>query len=190
MAAGHTHDRITIICLPLLAAATFGITQSITSTTWVASSFLFSGLMFGPDLDIHSKQSMRWGWLQWLWWPYRRWIRHRSLLSHGPIIGTVLRILYALCWLAIFAVIVHSMARLSGRAVGDLSQLVAQIRTIVDRHHPQAIAMFSGLELGAMSHYVADLVSSSLKQWRQRLTSSPALVSKKRKKQSKTNRAR
>jgi uncharacterized metal-binding protein len=86
MSSGRTHDQITLISLPILTGISLVVTRNAELTLWVAGSFLFGGLMFGPDLDIHSNQSLRWGWLRWMWQPYRRAIPHRSILSHGPVI--------------------------------------------------------------------------------------------------------
>ena len=36
---------------------------------------------------------------QWLWWPYRRLVRHRGWLSHTPLLGSASRLLLLLGWL-------------------------------------------------------------------------------------------
>jgi len=94
MPSGRTHDRITLWTLPLVSGIAYFLTQSGKLALILAGGFLFSGLMFGPDLDIHSVQYKRWGWLRWIWIPYRSAIRHRSHFSHGLIIGTFLRWVY------------------------------------------------------------------------------------------------
>ncbi len=73
MPSGQTHDRITLWCLPAIAGCTYLLTQGDSDRTLiVAGAFLFSGLMFGPDLDIYSVQYKRWGYLRWLWIPYQK----------------------------------------------------------------------------------------------------------------------
>ncbi|MFN7414520.1 MAG: metal-binding protein, partial [Dolichospermum sp.] len=91
MPSGQTHDRITIWSMPVVASITLVSTHSSNMTLLVAGGFMFGGLMFGPDLDIYSRQFQRWGFLRWIWLPYQKSLRHRSFLSHGPIIGTTLR---------------------------------------------------------------------------------------------------
>ena len=59
-------------------------------------AFLVGGLWLSPDLDTRSNPTRRWGPLRLLWWPYRRLLRHRSLLSHSPLLGTAGRLLYLL----------------------------------------------------------------------------------------------
>ncbi|MEB3338049.1 MAG: metal-binding protein, partial [Leptolyngbyaceae bacterium] len=94
MPSGRTHDRITLWSLPWVGGATLVITQSSRLTLIVAGGFLLGGLMFGPDLDIYSRQYQRWGWLKWIWLPYRKLLKHRSFWSHGFVVGTTLRLLY------------------------------------------------------------------------------------------------
>jgi uncharacterized metal-binding protein len=170
MASGKNHDRITFICLPLLAGASLVITRNLQLTFWAVSSFLFSGLMFGPDLDIHSRQYLRWGWLRWLWKPYQRSIRHRSPLSHGPVIGTILRLLYVGCWLSFMVLFLGSVLRSIGYSLGSDQQLWLFLQKFWGINYPQLLAVLFGLELGAMSHYLADIFSSKMKQWGKRST--------------------
>jgi uncharacterized metal-binding protein len=58
------------------------------------------GLWLSPDLDTHSRATARWGPLRLLWWPYRRLLSHRSLLSHSPVLGSAGRLAYLLGALA------------------------------------------------------------------------------------------
>ena len=170
MASGKNHDRITLIGLPVVAGASLAITKSTDLTFWVASNFLFSGLMFGPDLDIYSRQYQRWGCLRWLWRPYQRCIRHRSILSHGPIIGTTLRILYLGLWFGLIGFVYLGVSRSIGYDLGKYHQWLVLLRAFITNHQPQILATVIGLELGAMSHYLADIISSTTKQWRKRST--------------------
>jgi len=99
MASGRSHDRATgllalpfgLLWWPLLGAM---------GTVVAAAAFLIGGLWLSPDLDTPSRALARWGPLQVLWWPYRRLLRHRSLLSHSPLIGTGGRLVYLLAALA------------------------------------------------------------------------------------------
>ena len=165
MPSGRTHDRITMYALPLVAGVTFWQTRSSNVTLLVASGFLFGGLMFGPDLDIYSVQFQRWGFLRWIWLPYQKSLRHRSFLSHGPIIGTILRILYLGCLLAILAIFVLTIAqRLWNLSFTwqDLGETV--VRSLVN-YNTEYIALFLGLELGAMSHSLSDWSGSAYKRF-------------------------
>jgi len=70
MPSGQTHDRITLWSSLLVAGLTFGHAKVATNLI-VSGAFLFSGLMFGPDLDLYSVQYKRWGPLRLLWIPYQ-----------------------------------------------------------------------------------------------------------------------
>jgi uncharacterized metal-binding protein len=163
MSSGRTHDRITLLSLPILTGISLSFTRNAELTLWVAGSFLFGGLMFGPDLDIHSNQSIRWGWFGWLWQPYRRAIPHRSIFSHGPIIGTVCRLLYVAMWLALGGLISQSIYHFWGWPTWNELQIWRSIQKFVLQHFPTLLGIFVGLEIGAMSHYSADFLSSLAK---------------------------
>ena len=64
MPSGKTHDRITLWCLPWIGLLAMIATNHWGYTLLVAAGFVFAGLMFGPDLDVRSVQSKRWGWLR------------------------------------------------------------------------------------------------------------------------------
>jgi uncharacterized metal-binding protein len=62
--------------------------------TVYAASTLTSGLVLSPDLDLHSESYKRWGFLRFIWWPYKTVLPHRHLLSHGIVIGMLTRVVY------------------------------------------------------------------------------------------------
>ena len=93
MASGRSHDRATgLLALP------FGLLwwplQGAMGTMVAAAAFLIGGLWLSPDLDTRSNATRRWGPLRLLWWPYRRWLPHRSIFSHSPVLGTAGRLFY------------------------------------------------------------------------------------------------
>ena len=96
MPSGVVHDRITIWILPWVVGITYCLTRSAELTLILAGGYLFSGMMFGPDLDIRSIQYKRWGIIRGIWLPYRRFLRHRSAWSHGFLLGTFVRLIYFL----------------------------------------------------------------------------------------------
>ncbi len=173
MPAGHVHDRITLSSLPVVGGLSLAATQSASQTLGLCTAFLFSGLMFGPDLDIYSRQFRRWGPARVIWIPYQRLCKHRSWFSHGPLVGTVLRLIYLLSWLAlggglVWMVLNYLNLAWSWQQLGAISQASWQ------RHTPEYLSIFAGLELGAMSHSISDWVGSILgKRRRARATSRP-----------------
>ncbi len=171
MPSGATHDRITLLCLPLASGLTFLVSRSPSITLSLAGSFLFSGLMFGPDLDIHSVQFKRWGILRWIWRPYQAGLHHRSWLSHGPIIGTVLRLLYLGIWATVFTLIAVTLAEHQGWLDWNWPMAAATIQHYGTQYRWEVGAVLSGLELGALSHIWSDMLGDlwhKVWYWRKR----------------------
>jgi uncharacterized metal-binding protein len=164
MASGRTHDRITLWTLPLVVLLAFRVTLDGWLTAIICLGFLLGGWMLGPDLDIHSVQYKRWGWLRWIWLPYRGSMRHRSRWSHGPIIGTVIRVAYASLWLGLVGLVVVDVLNSLGRTALTWEALVGGMGDHLRRHWPRWLALVVGLELGALSHYTADWLSSAWKR--------------------------
>ncbi|MGB3508270.1 MAG: metal-binding protein [Microcoleaceae cyanobacterium] len=165
MPSGHTHDRITLWSLPLVAALSFGLVRSTHLTLFVSGGFLFSGLMFGPDLDINSRQFQRWGWFRWLWRPYQTSLNHRSFLSHGPLIGTALRLLYLAIWLVVIVILALAIDRILGLQ-WDIWGFVQTCWRSLSQQYLEVVALLVGLEVGAMSHSVSDWSSSAYKRFK------------------------
>jgi uncharacterized metal-binding protein len=179
MPSGRTHDSITLWSLPIVAGTTFGLTRNGNLTLLVSGGFLFSGLMFGPDLDIYSQQYKRWGWLRWIWLPYRKSLRHRSRLSHGLIVGTIGRILYLMLWMVLLGSLGILGVAIAQEFLGMDSnwQVSAQrhfsissdwIGRSLSQYWMEWMALILGLELGAMSHSVSDWMGSAAKRWKKR----------------------
>jgi uncharacterized metal-binding protein len=160
MASGRTHDLITLWTLPLVVLATFHLTLHLALTAVVGAGFLLGGLMFGPDLDIHSVQYKRWGWLRWIWLPYRGCMRHRSRWSHGPLLGTAVRVLYFSGWLALGGIIVVDLLNSLEHTALTWGDLEAGLRWGTQTYWLYWLALVVGLELGACSHYTVDWLTS------------------------------
>lgn len=164
MSSGRTHDRITLWTLPLVVLLAFWATLDSWLTVLVCLGFLLGGWVFGPDLDIHSVQYKRWGWLRWIWLPYRGSMRHRSPLSHGPVIGTLIRVVYLSIWLILGGGAVVLLLNTLGYMTLTWGDLAGGLGTHLRTHWPRWLALVVGLELGALSHYTADWLSSAWKR--------------------------
>lgn len=164
MPSGQTHDRLTLLFLPPIAGMGFLVSGSGALTLLLAGSYLFSGFMFGPDLDIHSVQYKRWGILRWLWLPYRSMIRHRGWLSHGPIVGTLFRLFYFGSFLLLVAIVGLGCLQLFGAIVPDWRAFPERSIEFCARHPRESIAFLVGLELGAMNHSLGDWIGSAIKR--------------------------
>ena len=165
MPSGKNHDRITLWTLPWIVGGALILTRDGKLTLIVASAFLFSGLMFGPDLDIYSIQFKRWGILRYFWLPYQKIFRHRSWFSHGLIIGTAIRVVYFLSILIILSTFLVAIAQLILGFDWNWQIFTRQSFNLIKQEYTQeTIALFCGLELGAMSHSLSDWLSSIYKQ--------------------------
>ena len=165
MPSGKTHDRITLWFLPWIVGGALVLTRDGELTLIVASAFLFSGLMFGPDLDIYSIQFKRWGMLRYLWLPYQKLFSHRSFFSHGLIIGTVIRLFYLLLIIFIIAVFLMAIAQLIwGFDWNWQTFILEKINRLKREYFREMLVLFCGLELGAMTHSLSDIVSTIYKK--------------------------
>ncbi len=149
MAAGRAHDRACRwLALPygLLWWPWLGPPGVLVSSL----AFLIGGLWLSPDLDTRSNPSRRWGPLRILWWPYRRLLSHRSVLSHTPLLGSAGRLLYLAALLLALAAVSH------GLGIADLSQLPAALKQIWRTQRPLALAALVGVEASAWLHLIQD----------------------------------
>ncbi len=169
MPSGKTHDAVTFLFAAPTFAAAWQLTHDIPLALIVTATFIFGGLMFGPDLDTHSKQYTRWGIFCYLWYPYQVFFKHRSRWSHGLIFGTFLRIIYfmgVLTLISFFAAFV-----LAFYAGGDLPNLMEFVKTWqnignfarADVGEYVFLYVFIGLWLGAASHTITDIAGTFIK---------------------------
>jgi uncharacterized metal-binding protein len=160
MPSGRTHDQITWLSAPLAIGSAFVLGADWQASLACGGAYLFSGLMFGGDLDIHSVQYLRWGPLRWIWLPYRKLMSHRSPLSHGLVIGTVGRLLY----LTLIVGLCLAAIAWAGHWKPHLESLYPWMRT-----HWLLLAWIAlGLEAGALSHSLSDWIGSRIKRMEKR----------------------
>ena len=172
MPSGRTHDIVTLLFVPPTCALVWWATGSWKLCAIVGAATLFGGLMFGPDLDIQSRQYTRWGPLRLVWFPYKVVFSHRSRLTHGIILGTLIRVIYftgALVLIALFAAYVHARF-FSGDPAPSPAEIALAWQAIqtnlslygVDRN--VLIATFAGLWWGAAIHTFTDVFWSMLRK--------------------------
>ena len=128
--------------------------------------------MFGPDLDTHSKQYTRWGFLCYLWYPYQAFFKHRSRWSHGLIFGTFIRVVYFMGVVTLLSFLAAYL--LAIYAGGDLPNLMSFTKTWTaigeyvrtDLGDSAFSYAFVGVWLGAASHTLTDMAGSFIKHGR------------------------
>ncbi|MBM5801763.1 MAG: hypothetical protein FJ077_13230 [Cyanobacteria bacterium K_DeepCast_35m_m2_023] len=149
MASGQQHDRATwLLALPfgLLWAPWLGLAGIAAG----ALAFLIGGLWLSPDLDTRSNPSRRWGPLRLLWWPYQRLLRHRSLLSHSPFLGSAGRLLYVGTLIAGMAWLLQPWGAPSPLQLGRSLQMLWQ------EQRGLSLAVLIGVEASAWLHLIQD----------------------------------
>lgn len=171
MPSGATHDRITFFSLPFISAASWLINPNADSTLVLAGSFLFSGLMFGPDLDIYSVQYKRWGFLRWIWHPYQNMLSHRSWISHGPLVGTLVRLIYLGTWILVGATLYSAIAIATNWPLWEWQTVKHHLFQGIIQYQRYIVASLVGLELGALSHSASDWIGSTWKRRQSRTRS-------------------
>ena len=171
MPSGRTHDLITLMLAAPTAAVAYYFSRDWTVTAIITATMVFGGMMFGPDLDIQSRQYARWGPLRFLWWPYKVMLPHRSRWSHSILLGTLIRVIYFLA-VATLVIAVSILVRdlYVYRMHPGLSEFTGAFARVWEIFSPikrnYLIAAFIGLWVGATSHTVSDVLGSFFKSVR------------------------
>ncbi len=172
MPSGKTHDAITLLLALPAFAADYAVTKSFSISVVMAAAFVFGGVMFGPDLDTVSRQYSRWLIFRFIWFPYRRFFKHRSRFSHGLIFGAFGRVVYFMGVVTLAAfVAAYVYAAYSGGKLPGIMEYMVLWRSIGDAgrakfgDHFLAWA-FAGLWFGAASHTLTDMAGSFVKTGR------------------------
>ena len=138
MASGRNHDRSILFASPIVGI--IGVSYSIEVGIVAAAAHIVAGLYLSPDLDLVSKPYKRWGWLRWIWVPYQKLIPcHRHWLSHGVIVGSIVRLLYLAALLLPLWVIFPGLRQVHWAITWE-----------------KAIAFLVGVELSALNHLLLD----------------------------------
>jgi uncharacterized metal-binding protein len=140
MASGRNHDRAITVTTPVILAAAIASGHADVGLI-TSAAYYISGMYLSPDLDLISRPYKRWGLLRWLWLPYQKLIpRHRHWLSHGPVIGSLVRLFY------LAALVSPLWFFFPGLQQVQWSGVTA----------PNAMAFFCGVELSALNHLLLD----------------------------------
>lgn len=101
MPSGKTHEKLNLLSLHILALAgilsltyyQYGLEISAYPLLFVIG-YWFGTYYLGPDLDLKSSVYYRWKWGRSIWHPYQKRFSHRSVWTHGFLIGDIIRLLY------------------------------------------------------------------------------------------------
>lgn len=179
MPSGKVHTAITLGTAPIIGIGAYQLTKDLRFSSYLASAYAFSGLMFSGDLDIKSSQSARWSLLSFIWIPYRSIFKHRSYFTHSSVVGTFVRLIYLfLCGIVIsgllyIAKIIHNIGfdNLSFitffkafKAENYATSYVNFVINFIKNNKIIVRIIIFGLILGAFSHNFTDNVWTSIKR--------------------------
>lgn len=169
MPNGKTHDLITVVTA--VGADAAYLLRAPHPDPLLAGlftlSYLFAGYACAGDLDLMSREYRRWGPLRFLWWPYRKLVPHRSWISHGLIMGGLIRAIYlaVVTTLALW-VLVWGVSRL-GPHLNPSAVTWAEwqsLYTLASAHPKAAGALLAGFILAGTTHSIADIIWSGVKR--------------------------
>lgn len=169
MPNGPTHDFITIVSAAALAPLALNTDlpdNNPTNTLVLLGTYLASGLLFSPDLDLKSAPYKRWRMLRFIWIPYQKVVPHRSWISHSFFFGPLLRVLYFSIVMSLLTFIILAIVN----ALVPIDPTGMFVRTAYDvrfwmESHPWVIAYAAaGFVLGGASHTLADSIWSWIKR--------------------------
>ena len=145
---------------PVLAGYPLTTTPG-TTTALLVGAYLFSGLWLSNDLDIYSRIYRRWGPLRFLWYPYQQLVSHRSWLSHGLVVGPLLRMVYLYVMIELTLICAHGVATAAGWSTAIVEsgmRLTSEVWPYVVAHPQICAPLIVGLILGGVAHSLVDLV--------------------------------
>jgi len=152
MPDGKGHDTITVVTAILVAPAAIWYFGPVAIAG--VAGLLFGALAFSPDLDLDSDEYDRWGPFKYYWWLYQWAVPHRGQLSHGPVIGTLARLIYIA---PVIAVVVGAFV------VTGVTSL-PEVEAWALKYKPYLISTVIGLEANSLIHIVADGITTWFKR--------------------------
>ncbi|MDG4657194.1 metal-binding protein [Ectobacillus antri] len=158
MPSGKTHTSLNLFALPFLLflLISYGFT-SWGFLLWFCGGFIAGTYFLSPDLDTRSTPYRAWGPLRVLWYPYQVIMPHRSPLTHMPIIGDVLRVLYFVC---VSIPIVHVL---------DTYVYDVNVKEILMRYKSELVIIFFGIVTASTLHIMVDIMNTKRKRlWKKR----------------------
>lgn len=158
MSNGKTHEKVNIMYLVAIVT----IVLSFFAWDWKATLVMVAGYVVGtywmnPDLDIRSKPYNNWLFLKFIWRPYWK-LGHRSIWTHGYVIGDVIRYLYLFLWFLLVSYLMTFFTPLT------VEGNVAWLKAILIQNQHYLWIFFIGNALSSAAHIFQDHLSSAFKR--------------------------
>ena len=174
MPRGQTHELWGVFFLPPLAYIYYKFTGDIKTSVLFGIAFLFGNFMLSPDLDTRSRSYTRWGILRFIWVPYQKIMKHRSFLSHFPVISSIIRAVYLISAFVVLISITTYVLFLAISWLGvegnskDFFDILrgsfhGTTKILLDIEREYMLAIFLGVSAGDTIHYLLDVITTGLK---------------------------
>ena len=157
MANGKAHKKINLIFLAIGIGAVLISSQHYVHGIFVIVGYLFGTYWMNPDLDIKSTPYRRWGVLRFMWIPYQK-LKHRSIWTHGYVIGDIIRYLYLTVW------VIFGAAAISIFTDVPYTEYMNRIEIVVIQHKLAILSFIIGNILSSTAHILTDHTSSTFKK--------------------------
>ena len=162
MSNGKTHEKVNIFYLVLiLVLALTYFMWDVKTMILVIAGYLVGTYWMNPDLDIKSKPYNNWLFLKYLWKPYQQ-LGHRSVWTHGYVIGDIVRYLYLFLLFLGFAYLFSFLGGI------PIATSVEKIKHFYFTYTEFIWFFFFGNVLSSSAHIFQDHMSSGLKQFRKK----------------------
>ncbi|WP_175354250.1 metal-binding protein [Bacillus sp. FJAT-27986] len=157
VANGKAHKKINLVFLAIGIGAVLISSQQYVHGISVIIGYLFGTYWMNPDLDIKSNPYRRWGFLRFMWIPYQKF-KHRSIWTHGYVIGDIIRYLYVMAWIMLGA---GAMSILTDVPYGIY---INHLEEFVIQHKLSFLSFIVGNMLSSTAHILTDHASTTFKK--------------------------
>ncbi len=168
MPNGPTHDFLTVASAAVATPLVISLPQmNALNYACLIGAYVGSNYLFSNDLDLHSDSYDRWGLLRFIWYPYQKVIHHRNWVSHGLIVGPLLRIVYFACAVFLLLFGLFKLLDALGSAInpgGTLGDIGHWLYGFFADHPVQTAYFLIGFVLSGALHTIADIISTGLKR--------------------------
>lgn len=155
MADGKTHKKINInVIIILTLIVIFFILRKY---SLFILGYVIGTLWMNPDLDILSNPYNRWGPLKRIWKPYQK-LGHRSIWTHGYVIGDIIRYLYLSIYFFVIITIIFTFTPI------DLKDVYYRIWLFINKYSEYIFFIFIGNVTSSAVHTFTDQLSSGYKK--------------------------
>lgn len=157
MANGKAHEKVNLLFLAIGIGVALIASQQYIHGISIILGYIFGTYLMNPDLDLKSLPYRRWGLLKFIWIPYQTF-KHRSIWTHGYVIGDIIRYAYFATWLVLGAFLIGVIAG------GPPLQYIDQLWLLVSSYKLPILSFITGNMLSSTAHILTDHTSSAIKK--------------------------